>query len=134
VENCQSAILYKLLVACGGDKYANDPDLPEDLSGRRRTRGVLNGASQGARYVATADPPEQIIQAALAPPAAQMTVTDDEELSDFIRGRHRIVTYDDMAPPAQKIVDAGNMEPSGVFPDGLTRDELIAWMKERFGV
>lgn len=36
--------------------------------------------------------PEQIIQAALAPPASKMIVTNDttdEELSAFIRGKHR---------------------------------------------
>jgi hypothetical protein len=44
------------------------------------------------------------------------------------------IEYEDMAPSAQKIVDAGNMEPAGVFPTGLTREELAAWMKERFGV
>jgi hypothetical protein len=34
----------------------------------------------------------------------------------------------------KRIVDASEAPPAGVFPSGLTRDELIAWMKETFGV
>ncbi len=38
----------------------------------------------------------------------------------------------DMGEEGQRIVAAGN-EIAGVFPSGLTRDELSAWMKKTFG-
>jgi hypothetical protein len=39
-----------------------------------------------------------------------------------------------MTAEQKRIVDAGSMEPATTFPSGLTRDELSAWMKERFGI
>jgi len=39
-----------------------------------------------------------------------------------------------MTEEQQRIVDAGNAPPAGRFPTGLSRDELIAWMKTRFGL
>ena len=44
-----------------------------------------------------------------------------------------VVEYEDMTEEQQRIVDAGNAPPAGRFPTGLSRDELIAWMKTRFG-
>jgi hypothetical protein len=65
---------------------ATDPEAKE----KERLVGLAK-----ARGLDTRPPkvtPEQIIQAAQAPPAARLRITDattDEELSDFIRGRRR---------------------------------------------
>ncbi|MGD0107695.1 MAG: hypothetical protein ABSC06_27200 [Rhodopila sp.] len=46
-----------------------------------------------------------------------------------------VIEYEDMSPEAQRIVDAGNVDLKYCIklPSGLTRDELIAWMKQQFG-
>lgn len=43
-----------------------------------------------------------------------------------------VVNYEDMSEEGQRIVDASNEPPAGTFPTGLSREELAAWMKERF--
>lgn len=45
----------------------------------------------------------------------------------------REVTYDQMTDEQKRIADAGN-EIAGTFPQGLTKDEFIAWMMQRFGL
>jgi hypothetical protein len=55
----------------------------------------------------------------------------DAQWEQFWAGQ--VVEYADMTDEQKRIVDAGN-EIAGTFPTGLTREELIAWMKERFGV
>jgi hypothetical protein len=39
------------------------------------------------------------------------------------------VEYEDMAPSAQRIVDA---EPVETLPQGLTREQMLLWITERF--
>jgi hypothetical protein len=63
-----------------------DPQVAE------RARLLRLAKAKGLDMSPPTSTPEQIIQAALAPPAATLRVTDsttDEELSDFIRGRRR---------------------------------------------
>jgi hypothetical protein len=43
------------------------------------------------------------------------------------------VGYADMTDEQKRMVDAGHAPPAGQFPSGLSRDELVAWMKKRFG-
>jgi hypothetical protein len=58
----------------------------------------------------------------------------DTELDAIERWNSRgTIECADMTDAQQRIVDSGNMPPAGVFPSGLTREELIAWMKQRFG-
>jgi hypothetical protein len=51
-------------------------------------------------------------------------MTDDPEID--------VIELDDMGDEGQRIVAAGS-EIAGTFPQGLTRDELAAWMRDRFG-
>jgi hypothetical protein len=43
------------------------------------------------------------------------------------------VEYADMTDAQKRIVDAGDAI-AGQFPEGLTRDELSAWIRERFSL
>lgn len=45
-----------------------------------------------------------------------------------------IIEYADMGDEGQRIVDAGDQDQiAGTFPQGMTREQLSAWMDERFG-
>jgi hypothetical protein len=48
--------------------------------------------------------------------------------SDSIRQE---IGHDDLTDEQQRIVDAGN-EIAGQFPEELRKDELSAWIKDRF--
>jgi len=41
-----------------------------------------------------------------------------------------VVTYDDMSPEGQAIVDAANEPPIGEFPAGSPKEELLRWTME----
>ena len=41
------------------------------------------------------------------------------------------VEHEDMTPEQQRIVDAGD-EVAGQFPEGLTKEQLSAWIREWF--
>lgn len=57
-----------------------------------------------------------------------------QEIIDAIeRELGMVVELADMGLIAQRIVEAGN-HIAGTFPSGLSRDELMAWMKIEFGV
>lgn len=43
-----------------------------------------------------------------------------------------IIDYADMTDEQKRIVDAGD-QIAGTFPQGMTREQLSAWMDERFG-
>lgn len=42
-----------------------------------------------------------------------------------------IIEYEDMSDEAQRIVDAGQTY-GGTIPQGLTFEELVAWLKATF--
>jgi hypothetical protein len=43
-----------------------------------------------------------------------------------------VIEYTDMTDEQKRIVDAGNEPIAGTFPTGLTRDEMLAWITQRF--
>lgn len=46
-----------------------------------------------------------------------------------------IIEYDDMSEIQQKIVDAAEAPSVRILPSGLSREELIKWMKKNwFGI
>jgi hypothetical protein len=68
---------------------------------------------------------EALETAATAPSMEVDTNTPDDELDAFLFGE-----YDDLTEEQQRIVDAGN-EIAGQFPEGLSKEELSACIKER---
>ena len=65
---------------------------PADPQAKEKARLLRLAKARGLDMSPPTITPEQIIQAALAPPAATLRITDkttDKELSDFIRGRRR---------------------------------------------
>ena len=47
------------------------------------------------------------------------------------KGSPTIIEYDDMTDEQKRIVDAGD-EIAGTFPSNLSREELSAWIEQRF--
>ena len=59
--------------------------------------------------------------------------TITREVTDLLKRFDPAIEYDQMGEEGQRIIDAGD-QIAGKFPTGLTREQLAAWMKERFGL